>query len=196
FITPQRSNHMDNRITFEDIYEQNKRRIHYQIHKMNIHDPHQEFFQEGLVAMWRAYETYQPDKGPMATYFNYAIRNRLIDCIDKENRHGDIQIKAIQEHKTQFTDGNHQRQNNKATPVPHEAHIPIDDPSIWKHIKSHLTANQWNWLYYRIIENMTYPEIARIEHTTVEAVKSWGKQARKKLRDPGFQKSIKLDELL
>ncbi|WP_010531755.1 sigma-70 family RNA polymerase sigma factor [Lentibacillus jeotgali] len=187
---------MDNRISFEDIYEQNKRRIHYQIHKMNIHDPHQEFFQEGLIAMWRAYETYQPDKGPMATYFNYTIRNRLIDRINKENHQRDIQRKAIQEDRTQLTDGNHQRQNGMATPLPHEAHIPIDNPNLWNQIKSRLTDNQWKWLYHHVLEGMSYPEIAQAENTTVEAVKSRGKQVKKKLRDSGFQKGINLDELL
>ncbi|TFJ92118.1 sigma factor [Lentibacillus salicampi] len=75
---------MDNRITFEEISEQNKLRNNYHIHKLNIPNPHQAFFQEGLVAMWQAYESYQPDQGkgdPMATYFNDMTRNRMIDTI-------------------------------------------------------------------------------------------------------------------
>ncbi|RYG71357.1 sigma-70 family RNA polymerase sigma factor [Lentibacillus lipolyticus] len=187
---------MDNRISFDDIFKQNKRRIHYQIHKMHINDPQQEFFQEGLVAMWRAYETYQPDKGPMATYFNYAIRNRLIDLMRKENRYQDIQEEAIQEHKTQLTDGNHHRRAEKAHPLANDPHIPIDNPDIWKQIKSRLTANQWKWLYYHVMEDMSYREIAITENTTVDAVKGWGRQAKKKLRDPDFQKSIDWDEPL
>ncbi|QKY70206.1 sigma-70 family RNA polymerase sigma factor [Lentibacillus sp. CBA3610] len=71
-------------ITFEEIFNQNERRIYYYIHRLNIQDPHQEFYQEGLVAMWNAYEKYRPEKGPMATYFNYIIRNRMIDLMRKE----------------------------------------------------------------------------------------------------------------
>ncbi|WP_234028515.1 hypothetical protein [Lentibacillus sp. Marseille-P4043] len=41
---------------FEEIFEQNKRRIHYHIHKLNIRDPHREYFQEGLCALWNACE--------------------------------------------------------------------------------------------------------------------------------------------
>src|SRR5699024_4772270 len=33
---------------FEDIYEQNKKRIHYQIHKLGIQDTHHEFYTEGI----------------------------------------------------------------------------------------------------------------------------------------------------
>ncbi|WP_373893834.1 sigma-70 family RNA polymerase sigma factor [Virgibacillus sp. CBA3643] len=73
-------------LTFEEIYQQNKRRIYYLIHSMNLHDPHQEYFQEGFCAMWNAYKQYDPDKGLMATYFNFMIRNRLIDLLRKENR--------------------------------------------------------------------------------------------------------------
>jgi len=75
----------NNDFTFDEILKQNERRIHYYIHKLNIRDPHQEFYQEGLVAMWNAYEKYEPDKGQLSTYFNYSIRNRLIDLIRKEN---------------------------------------------------------------------------------------------------------------
>ncbi|WP_255695068.1 hypothetical protein [Virgibacillus salidurans] len=38
-------------VTLEDIFKQNEKRIHYHIHKLNIRDPHQEFYTEGLVAM-------------------------------------------------------------------------------------------------------------------------------------------------
>jgi len=109
---------MDNRIAFEEIFEQNKRRIHYQLHKLNIRDPHQEFFQEGLVAMWRAYESYQPDKGLMATYFNYMIRNRMIDRLRKENRQHESLANIIQKRKTQLTDGNYHRRNSGAITPP------------------------------------------------------------------------------
>lgn len=46
--------------TFEEIFEQNKRRIHYHIHKLRIDDQHHEFYQEGLYVMWNAYQAYQP----------------------------------------------------------------------------------------------------------------------------------------
>ncbi|WP_318936965.1 sigma factor [Oceanobacillus halotolerans] len=85
----------DLQMTFEDIVEQNERRIHYHIQQLKISDPDQEFFQEGLCAMWNAYRTYQPDKVPLATYLNYMIRYRLIDLIRlkaKEQCHHNLLI--------------------------------------------------------------------------------------------------------
>lgn len=72
--------------TFEAIFAQNQRRVHYQLHKRNSYGLNGYFFQVGLVTLWNAYERYQPDKGPMATYFNYMIRNLLIDLPGKETR--------------------------------------------------------------------------------------------------------------
>ncbi|WP_164671171.1 sigma-70 family RNA polymerase sigma factor [Virgibacillus doumboii] len=185
---------MDNKISVEEILEQNERRIHYQIKKMNIRDPHKEYFQEGLVALWNAYETYQPDKGPMATYFNYTIRNRLIDRMRKENKHTEMQRKAIHEQLIQASDGNHHSEQSKATiPLVHTYNFPINDPDFWKQIKTHLTENQWKWVYYHIIEDMPYKDIAITENTTVDAVKSWGKQVKKKLKSPQFRKTIHLE---
>lgn len=68
---------------FEEIVAQNKRRTYYQLQRLNLRDPHQEYFQEGLCALWSAYIKYEPDKGPMATYFNYAIRHHLLTHIRK-----------------------------------------------------------------------------------------------------------------
>ncbi|SFD42129.1 RNA polymerase sigma factor, sigma-70 family [Lentibacillus persicus] len=187
---------MDNRISFEEIFEQNKRRIHYQIHKLNIHDPHEEFFQEGLVAMWRAYESYQPDKGPMATYFNYMIRNRMIDAIRKDTRKHEALEKIIHQRKTQLTDGNYHRKSDATNPLVDAQHLPMHDPNLWNNLKSQLTDKQWKWVQHRIILDMPYKEIAEAENVSVEAVKSWGKQVRKKFKDPEFRKAINLDNSL
>ncbi len=185
---------MDNKISFEEIFEQNKRRIYYQIKKMNIRDPHNDYFQEGLVALWNAYETYQPDKGPMATYFNYTIQNRLIDRLRKENRYEENKKKAIHEELTIRFDGKHLSKQTKATiPLIQMDNFPIDNPDFWKQLKSHLTDNQWKYVYYHIIEDIPYNEIAITENTTVDAVKSWGQQVKKKMQNPEFHQKIHLE---
>ncbi|WP_373893778.1 sigma factor [Virgibacillus sp. CBA3643] len=43
-----------------------------------------EFYQKGLCSMWQAYQTYQLDKGSIGTYFNYMVRNRIIDLMRKK----------------------------------------------------------------------------------------------------------------
>ncbi|WP_164667693.1 sigma-70 family RNA polymerase sigma factor [Virgibacillus doumboii] len=177
---------MNDKITFEEIFEQNERRIHYHLQKLNIHDPYNEFYQEGLCAMWNAYETYQPDKGPMSTYFNYMIRNRLIDLMRQQNRQKESDKYAFQEQITELSNGNHYCRIGVNYQLLSDSHFPQSNPELWKNLKFHLTDNQWKWVYCYIILDMPYKEIAIQEETTINAVKSWGKQVKKKLRDINF----------
>jgi RNA polymerase sigma factor (sigma-70 family) len=119
--------------SFEEIVKQNERRVHYYIHQLGVRDPHREFYQEGLVAMWHAYGKHEPDKGPLATYFNFTIRNRLIDLIRKQTRKqkGDAQV-LRQEKKTH---GNGNKACRTNMPIPDCSGIPVRDPEIWQSIK-------------------------------------------------------------
>ncbi|GAB3042154.1 sigma factor [Virgibacillus ainsalahensis] len=105
------------KMTFEEIYKQNERRIYYQIHKLNISDPQQVFYAHGLVAMWNAYEKYESDKGPLATYFNYTIRNRMIDEIRKQTREKEKETLYLQEQEIHWSDGNYRQNENATYPV-------------------------------------------------------------------------------
>ncbi|TFJ92127.1 sigma-70 family RNA polymerase sigma factor [Lentibacillus salicampi] len=168
-------------IDFEEIFKQNERRIHYHIHRLNIQDPHKEFYQEGLVAMWRAYENYQPDKGPMATYFNYIIRNRMIDLMRKQNKEIEKTMHYAQEHRTHIDDGNYYRSQGLLYPMVQNGR-DVRDAAFWQQVRDQLSDNQWKWVIFHIIEDKPLKEIAEQEGVTVEAVKSWGKGVRRKLR--------------
>ena len=171
------------KVTFEEIFKQNERRIHYYIHRMNVRDPHQEFYQEGIVAMWNAYETYQADKGPLSTYFNYTIRNRMIDLMRKRTREQEKQALCVEEQKTALGDGHSYSKGQASYPLMNGTEIALEEPDFWEAIKTQLSANQWKWVKYSIIDGMKLKEIAEQEDVSVDAVKSWGREARRKLRE-------------
>ncbi|GAQ18283.1 RNA polymerase sigma factor [Oceanobacillus picturae] len=177
---------------FEEIVKQNERRIHFHIHRLNLSDPHKEYFQEGLCAMWNAYETYEPDKGPMATYFNYTIRNRLVDLARKQGRESRNQQSACKEIKKHANDGNRIKRAEASSEILSNLDEERIGIHVWGILKQELTDNQWKWVYYYIISCMKIKEIAIQEQTSEEAVKSWGKQVRKKLRNNDFQKRLNL----
>ncbi|WP_249869206.1 sigma-70 family RNA polymerase sigma factor [Oceanobacillus saliphilus] len=167
---------------FEEIFKQNERRIYYQMQRLGIYDPSREFYMEGLYAMWIAYKKYEPDKGPLATYFNYTIRNRLIDLLRKKSRTLQAEEKIREQSQTQLQDGNYIRKSHASYPIPNIPDILLDDPIQWRKIKSQLTENQWKWVNFYILGDISIKDIAIQENTTPEAVKSWGKQVRKKLK--------------
>lgn len=168
------------KFTFEEIYNQNKNRIHYQLHKLGIQDPHNEFYTEGLYAMWMAHKKYEPNKGPMATYFNYQIRYRLIDKLRKQASDITNEEKATEEQKNTLDDGN--RFGLMKFPVVDKEGITVDDHTFWKRVRACLSDNQWKWVSFYIIHGMSQKEIAEHENVSIEAVKSWAKEARRKLR--------------
>jgi hypothetical protein len=78
-----------NRVTFEEIVKQNENRLYYQLCKLGVQGTRNKSHVEGLQAMRCAYKFYDPDKGTLATYFNYHIRNRLIDLMGEESKEKD-----------------------------------------------------------------------------------------------------------
>lgn len=173
------------KMSFEDIFRQNERRIHYHIHRLNIQDPHREFYVEGLHAMWTAYKKYRPDQGVLSTYFNFTIRNRLIDMLRKKTRESHNQEAYIQQEKPNLDNGNRDCRTNM--PIPDRSGIEVEDKTIWENIHAILTANQWKWVEGHIIKEMPLKEIAEQEEVTVEAVKTWAKTAKKRLRNAGVK---------
>lgn len=56
------------KLTFDEIFNQNEKRIHYHMLKLGINDPHREFYVEGIYAMWIAYKKYEPNNGPLGLH--------------------------------------------------------------------------------------------------------------------------------
>lgn len=182
---------MKENLDLEEFIKQNERRVYYQIHQLQIEDKDEEYFQEGLVAMWKAYENYQPDKGPLSTYMNYTIRNRLIDAIRKGGKEKDRLEKFKKQYQVDTTSGNYRNPTGVS-------HILIDkeakagtemdiDRELWKVTRSLLTEKEWKWVRYYVLEGMSQQEIANQEKVTLVAVKGWAREARKKLRSVGWE---------
>lgn len=176
--TGKREEKQFSEMRFEEVFEQNEKRIHYHIHRLGIRDPNQEFYAEGLYTMWLAYQKYNPNKGPLGTYFNYTIRNRLIDMLRKETREQEKKA-YVEEKEKQRMDGAAEEQKCATGKTPGS---DVEVSEMWQEVKAQLTAKQWDWVYYYIIQDMSLKEIAEKKGVSVEAVKSWGKEARKKLR--------------
>lgn len=67
----------------------------------------------------------------------------------------------------------------------------INNEELWQHVRNSLTKKQWKWIQYYILEGMTMKEIALKEDVSVEAVKGWAKEAKRKLRQVDFEQLLK-----
>src|SRR5699024_784859 len=174
---------------FEVFFKANERRIHFQIHNLGIHGSwYSEFYTEGVFALWQAYRDFDPVQGKLGTYVNYRIRYRLIDLIRKKEREQTREQAYQVQQKIDHTDGNYQRHENiSLVPLPP---LKIKDTGIWHDIRSQLTENQWKWVNYFIIADLTVKEIMEIESVSADAVKGWGREVRKKLRNDAMREKI------
>lgn len=178
---------------FDAFFKANEGRIHYQIKRLGIsQNLYSEFYSEGIIALWQAYKNYQPEKGNIGTFLNYQIRFRLIDLLRKKIRREEVTEQAIQEEETKIDDGN--RHKTSGLPLVNPKGIPLANDEFWQEVRKHLTDKQWKWVKYFIIADLSIKEITEIEGVSATAVKSWGREVRRKLRKEDVRK--RLEELL
>ncbi len=170
----------------EDFIEQNQRRVYYQMARLQIDEKEGDYFQEGLVAMWRAYENYNPDKGPLTTYMNFQIRNRLVDVFRQsiaERKYFEqlgIQFKGEMQ-SGNYMDGNKIPSEKEGESNPQKIIAQINEND-FSELTAVLSEKQKVWFGYAIVEGLSNREIAEKEQVSLEAVKSWAKSAKRKLR--------------
>lgn len=178
--------------SFNDIYHQHKNRIHYYLHLLQIpYELRDEFYAEGMYALWLAYKQYNPKKGKLNTFLNYRIRFRMIDLIRQKEREKRTTEKMIQDQTITLHTGNRNRATDQPL-IPSDTTIRIHDEQLWIDLKRKLTERQWKWVYYFIILDWPLKKIVEKENVTVEAVKGWAKMTRQKLRkDTTFKQQLK-----
>ncbi|MFD2751788.1 hypothetical protein ACFSUM_15460, partial [Virgibacillus siamensis] len=108
---------MDNRITFDALLEKNAWRFRCQTRKMDISRPDDDLFQEGLFAMWKPFESYQPDHDPLAIYFTCMIRKYLTDMLT-----GKLPAKKNESSLDATINGSHRH-----SAIPRHVHAPLTD---------------------------------------------------------------------
>lgn len=150
---------------FSEVLKQYESMIYHHIHRLNIHDRDGEFYQTGLIALWESYQKYY-GRESFAKITYITIRSRMIDLIRKRNRIAEWETSA------EFFQEDHQSDGT----------IEIYDPDFWHVVRGALTEKQWIFVKKRIIQGKSLKEIAYEEKTTIDAVKGWGKEVKRKLR--------------
>ncbi|MEI3608503.1 sigma-70 family RNA polymerase sigma factor [Pseudogracilibacillus sp. SO10305] len=179
---------------FETFLQMNEKRIYFQIQRLNIHyADYDEYYTEGMLALWQAYKEFDDTKGNIGTFINYKIRFKLLDLLRKKVRTQEKDTHYIEEVKKQLTNGNHTRHTNiplldltdeiiRKTYIYHE--------EFWKTIQSKLTENQWKWVKYFIIAELSIKEIMELENVSADAVKGWGRAVKEKLHHEEIRKML------
>ncbi|MRH41096.1 sigma-70 family RNA polymerase sigma factor [Aquibacillus halophilus] len=163
---------------FNDILKAHENMIYHLINKLGIRDPDKEFYQEGVIAIWRAVETYDENRGKFSSYAYFLIEKGLLSLIRQRNRQVEKDNYYLEKLSTD------------ESRVLTSLEIGFD-PYLLNSIEEILTDNQLKWFKLFVLEDLSIKEIANIENVTEDAVKNWGRLARPKLRallkDDGIQ---------
>ncbi|QHS23754.1 sigma-70 family RNA polymerase sigma factor [Virgibacillus sp. MSP4-1] len=155
---------------FSHVLEEYERIIFHFIHKYGIRDPENEFYQEGVIALWKAYKDYDPAKGKFSTYAYFLIQKTFLTLIRKSNRQTEKDQYYIEVKSKDFQE------------VAEELDTGFD-PYLYEQIKQVLTDNQMKWFQRFVLEDLSIKEIAEKEKVTIDAVKNWGRLAKPKVRE-------------
>lgn len=154
---------------FNDVLRDHEKMIYYLIHKLGIRNGEDEFYQEGVIALWKASETYDEARGKFSTYAYFLIHKALLSLIRKRNR----QIEIENAYKIMITADISQL----------TATIETDfDAYLLKKIEQALTKNQMTWFRLFVLEDLSVKKVAEREGVSLDSVKSWGKRARPKIQ--------------
>ncbi|MED3563079.1 sigma-70 family RNA polymerase sigma factor [Bacillus xiapuensis] len=158
--------------SFDELVVQYKPMIHKIINTLHIYKNWDEFYQQGLIALWKASNRFDPEKGNFTNYaYNY-IRGFLLLELTKANKYEENCICPKEEFWNSVED------------------IVIDHPLEVENILSYCTAmtpNQKKWVLYTALQDLSIKEISEREKVSMTAVKNWRAGAREKLKEKIIQ---------
>ncbi|WP_112182088.1 MULTISPECIES: sigma-70 family RNA polymerase sigma factor [Paraliobacillus] len=161
----------DETLEFENVLTDHENIIYYLIKKYGIRDPDQEFYQEGLIALWKAMDNYNETRGKFSSYAYFLIDKTFLTMIRTRNRHTEKQEAYIATVSRE--------RDNLITELEEE---PVIDPYLLDQIKQNLTEKQMTWFTLAVLYEKSYKEIAKQEKVTENAVKNWARLAKPKIQ--------------
>jgi RNA polymerase sigma factor (sigma-70 family) len=155
---------------FEEVAAMFEPLIKSQIKRYHLTNHFDQYYQAGLLGLWKAYETYNPEKGQFSSFAFIHVRGRILQELRNEMKRQETEITHDPHNSLSFQQ------------LSHQDHIPFLEDETLNLYLMHLTENQQRWVVHRVFQMNTEAEIAKTFGVTLYAVKSWRKAAIKKLR--------------
>ncbi|WP_374056881.1 sigma-70 family RNA polymerase sigma factor [Rossellomorea sp. FM04394] len=152
---------------FEELHAKYDLMIHKLIHSLNIYKNKPEYYQTGLIALWEAYENFDPEKGAFPAYAYSFVRGRLLSQLTSEFRNEEKNIFKEADFFEIIED--------------EQANDQLGNELLLSYCNG-LTENQRKWVIYTCVHMLRVSEIADAENVSISAVKKWRKGAKEKIQ--------------
>ncbi|GHI00006.1 sigma-70 family RNA polymerase sigma factor [Neobacillus kokaensis] len=155
--------------SFEQLAEQYQPMIHKIISSLHIYKNKDEFYQDSLIALWKARQRFDPEKGSFTNYAYTYIKGTLLMGLRNSSKEEERKICPKEEFWELLED-------------PSVSIRRIVSDRLGDFDCQNLTENQRKWLYYTVHYGLSIKEIADQENVSLSAVKGWRAGARAKLQ--------------
>lgn len=153
---------------FEGIVKQYDKMIYSIIHSVNIYKNVDHYYSVGLQALWEARMKFKEERASFTTFAYSIIRGRILTELRREKYWNDKNINMSQHLFESLYECGYV-----------EAYLQKEAVLSYCH---HLTENQKRWVIHTFFYEHSLDEIASIYSVSKDAVKSWRRDALKKLR--------------
>lgn len=158
--------------TFEETAQLYERMIRKQLKRLCIYRNHDEFYQCGLIALWKAYEQFDERKGAFSTYAFYTVRGYLLRKLHEERR--------IEERQTML-------ESELAETIPAEE--PGSDTGFFQYLVP-LNQRQRLIVEERFYHGKKLTAIAQEQGMTYDQVRSFYRRAIQKMKEYADEKKV------
>lgn len=152
---------MDCEKDFSTLLTQFKPMIYHIMKKLHIYKNTDEFYQIGCIAIWEASQKYDQTKGSFTPYLYQYMKGRMMTELTNENKY---------------------RQALTIEPTVYNSETELLTIELIHSLRTHLSPLQMKWLTEYCVYGKTPSEIAAEEHVSISSVKSWRREAIKKIR--------------
>ncbi|MFC0560540.1 sigma-70 family RNA polymerase sigma factor [Halalkalibacter alkalisediminis] len=156
---------------FDEVLRMFEPAIKKQLVSLRLYKDYDEFYQIGCIALWNAYQMFNPDKGHFPTYAISFIRGRMLSHLSKETRYSERHAFAAEA---------------MMEVVPSECdQIPLEAELLEAYLWN-LTAKEKTWVYEAIILQKKPSEIQAILCISRNSIYTLRKNALRKMRENAF----------
>jgi DNA-directed RNA polymerase len=153
--------------TFDEALVQYTPMVHHLLKRLRIYKDFDDYIQLGFIALWEAYEKFDPEKGAFSAYAYMTMRGHLLTALKKQINY--------EEH--------HQPLNEQFLDVIEAdmLKVPLEQEILSLYCRD-LNKGEQTYIREHILNDRPLQDIADQHEVKLEAVKWWGRSAKKKLR--------------
>lgn len=153
--------------TFEEALVQYTPMVHHLLKRLRIYKDFDDYIQLGFIALWEAYEKFDPDKGAFSAYAYMTMKGHLLMTLKKQMKY--------EEHNKPL--------NEEFLDVIKAdiSQVPLEEEILYLYYRD-LTEGEKTYIHEHIVNDRPLQDIAAEHQVKLEAVKWWGRSAKKKLR--------------